>query len=121
MGLRSELQTDIAEAFDTDLFDAVSYLTLNVKTNAVYNPTTGLNTPAVNSTSIRGVLDQYNTLERFNTFIEPTDVKFIVLQNELLDEPKIKDEVVDGIFTYYIIQIEKDPANATMVLHLRRS
>lgn len=121
MGLRSEIQEAISEAFDLDLADAVSQVTHNSMTGSTYDTATGLNTLTYTSNTIRGVFDGYSQLERFNSYIQPTDVKFIVLQNELVLIPEIKDEIVDNTTTYKIIQIEKDPANATMVLHLRKS
>ena len=123
MGLREDLQTDLKEAFDEDLADGVKTVVLRKRdqSSTVYDPDTGLSTTPSTDYSTRGIFDEYSTLERFNTQIAPTDVKFIIIANELSIVPGVKDKLIDGTNEYSVIRFEKDPVEATYIIHLRRS
>jgi len=123
MGLREELQSDLKEAFDEDLVDAVKTVVLRKRNKAgtVYDPITGLSNTGFTDYPTRGIYSGYSQLERFNTNIMPTDTAFIILANELDIEPETKDHLVDGTDIYNVIRFSKDPVIATYVLHLRRS
>jgi len=123
VGLREDLQTDLKEAFDEDLADGVKTVVLRKRdqSSTVYDPDTGLSTTPSTDYSTRGIFDEYSTLERFNTQIAPTDVKFIIIANELSIVPGVKDKLIDGTNEYSVIRFEKDPVEATYIIHLRRS
>lgn len=123
MGLRDELQADLAEAFNTDLSDAVTAFT---GTRTVADDTDSgiddwMNPPDTPSASTltytgRGVFTDYSTYELDSDIIDVTDVKLIVLQNEITAEP-IADDKING---YSVIRVSKDPANATYEIQLRQ-
>lgn len=123
MGLRDELQADLAEAFDDDLSDAVTAFT---GTRTVADDTDSgiddwMNPPDTPSASTltytgRGVFTDYSTYELDSDIIDVTDVKLIVLQNEITAEP-IADDKING---YSVIRVSKDPANATYEIQLRQ-
>lgn len=123
MGLRDELQADLADAFNTDLSDAVTAFT---GTRTVADDTDSgiddwMNPPDTPSASTltysgRGVFTDYSTYELDSDIIDVTDVKLIVLQNEITAEP-IADDKING---YSVIRVSKDPANATYEIQLRQ-
>jgi hypothetical protein len=120
MGLRDEIQQDIAEAFDTDLADAVKPFTLHHYERGGYNVSSGsVTSPAESTTESRGVFDSYINYEIFNSAIEPTDIRLIVLMNELLITPRVGDKILESAHTYRIIFVEQDPADASYILTIR--
>ena len=118
MSLRTDIQTDIAAAFDTDLADAVKTLNL-VQIADSYDPTTGVNTPTETAYATRGVLASYKNREFFDRSIEPTDVRAIILTNELSATPEIDDYIEYGTIRYKIISAVADPADAHWELQCR--
>lgn len=123
MGLRDELQADLAEAFDDDLSDAVTAFT-GVRTVAGDTDDGAddwMNPPSETTGSTltysgRGVFTDYSTYELDSDIIDVTDVKLIVLQNEITAEP-IADDKING---YSVVRVSKDPANATYEIQLRQ-
>ena len=123
MGLRDELQADLAEAFDDELSDAV---TAFIGTRTTASDTDAgiddwMNPPGAPSSSTltytgRGVFDGYSTYELNSDIINVTDVKLIVLQNEITAEP-IADDKING---YSVVMVNRDPANATYEIQLRQ-
>lgn len=123
MGLRDDLQADLAEAFDDELSDAV---TAFVGTRTVADDTDSdiddwMNPPDTPTASTltytgRGVFTDYSTYELDSDIINVTDVKLIVLQNEITAEP-IAD---DKINSYSVVRVSKDPALATFEIQLRQ-
>lgn len=123
MGLRDDLQADLAEAFNDDLADAV---TAFIGTRTVASDTDSgiddwMNPPGEPSASTltysgRGVFTDYSTYELNSDIIDVTDVKLIVLQNEITNEP-IADDKING---YSVVMVNKDPASATFEIQLRR-
>lgn len=123
MGLRDDLQTDLAEAFDDELSDAVTAFT-GTRTVADDNDSgidDWMNPPDTPSASTltytgRGVFTDYSTYELNSDIINVTDVKLIVLQNEITAEP-IADDKING---YSVVRVSKDPALATYEIQLRQ-
>jgi hypothetical protein len=123
MGLRDDLQADLAEAFDSDLSDAV---TAFIGTRTTANDTDSgvddwMNPPDTPSASTltysgRGVFTDYSTYELNSDIINVIDVKLIVLQNEITAEP-IADDKING---YSVVRVSKDPALATFEIQLRQ-
>ncbi|MCO7515713.1 hypothetical protein NJF44_10680 [Pseudomonas guariconensis] len=130
MGMREELQADLAEAFDDldGLADAVRPVTGSRIVNGGYDPEIGGTVPA--STihySGRGVFGSYLVKEIDGSRIQTEDVKLLVLQNELFEEqggaatempatPKIGDQVSG----YRVLNVTEDPAQATWTIQLRK-
>lgn len=122
MGLTTDIQTDIALAFDTDLADAVSNLVLehNEKSTGSYSISDGSYTGSLTEATSRGVFGSYEQSELYNSAIEPTDVKLIILQNEISIEPKNKDTIIkENSKSFRVIAVGMDPAKATYVLQVR--
>lgn len=123
MGLRDDLQADLAEAFDDELSDAV---TAFVGTRTVADDTDSdiddwMNPPDTPTASTltytgRGVFTDYSTYELNSDIINVTDVKLIVLQNEITAEP-IADDKING---YSVVRVNRDPALATYEIQLRQ-
>lgn len=130
MGMREELQADLAEAFDDPdgLADAVRPVAGSRTVKGGYDPGIGGTVPA--STfhyAGRGVFGSYVANEIDGTRIQTEDVKLLVLQNELFEgqagavtdvpaAPKIGDQVSG----YRVLNVSEDPAQATWTIQLRR-
>ena len=123
MGITTEAQESIAEAFNTDLADAVKEFTLNQYQRGQYDPSTGNLSGAAfpNSYSSRGVFDSFSQPEILNSAIEPADVKLIVLKNEISVTPKIGDQITETLTSrvYRVIHVFQDPADVIWELQIR--
>lgn len=129
MGMRDDIQADIAEAFDDDLADAVKSFTGTREEAGEYDPATGEAPTEVTEYQGRGVFGAFRQEEIDGQHIRQTDEKLTALQNEvlLLDEqgeatttpatPQV-DDVVDG---KKVAVVNQDPAAATWTLALRRT
>lgn len=122
MGMRDELQEELAAAFNEDLADAVDSFTCE---KLIYSGEFDFETqtyPVVGSESYsgRGVRGNY-----LRDMVKPidyqtTDAKAIVLQNELTGVPQIGDvwQYDDGNFK--VINIGQDPTKSIYVIQLRK-
>lgn len=128
MGLRDELQADLAQAFNTDLADAVAVVDGSRSVPGVYDPEMGGNTPATTlHYAGRGVFGQYKAQEIDGTRIWASDVRLKTLQNELLmteaggmtDTPAAP-AVGDIINGYRVVNVGQDAAKATWTIQLRK-
>lgn len=128
MGIREEIQAELAEAFDDldGLADAVKPVVGVRKVLGEYDPETGTAPEVLITYCGRGVFGSYLTKEIDGSLIQTTDEKLLILQNELfitflatptaiLAEPKIGD-IIGGKRALYISQ---DPAGATWTVQLR--
>jgi hypothetical protein len=124
MGLRSDVQTDVAAAFDTDLSDAVVSFTLRHYTRGGgYDPVTRKTTTRTYTDyTTRGVFDMAKQDEILDSSVEPYAANVIILQNEIEVEPAIGDDIIlSGSTDYYRISIfEQDPAFATYTVKATR-
>ncbi|MDS7931846.1 glutamate 5-kinase [Acinetobacter sp. V102_4] len=121
MGLRDEIQAEIAEAFDEDLADAVHAFTCErvIKTN--WDPKTETHIEVKESYSGRGVLfGSYSQYEIQTLGVLATDKKATVLQNEVSMAPKIDDEWITVLGSFRVIHIRQDPAATIWKCQLRR-
>ncbi|MGQ7247594.1 hypothetical protein ACUN9Y_09665 [Halomonas sp. V046] len=124
MGLRDDIQADIAEAYDSDLADAVRSFTGSREIAGEYDPDTGSSSTTTVTYTGRGVAGGYSVEEVDDQHIRRTDVKISgVLQNELILDadqtpatPKI-DDTIDGML---VVNVGQDPAKATWTIQLRR-
>lgn len=120
MGLHDEITAEIADAFDTDLADAVQQFT-GSRTITTQSDDDWL-TNAVGTTKSqieykgRGVFGGYAEIEVDNESILMTDVKLIALQAEVTGVPKNDDTVND----YKIVAVQQDPASVTFTIQLRK-
>lgn len=117
MGLRDELTADIAEAFDTDLADAVTAFTgTRITGDGAYDPVTEEWTPGTLTYAGRGVFGGFEIDMIDGVNILRTDVKLTALQAEVTETPAV-DDTINGM---KVISIGRDPAGATHSIQLRK-
>lgn len=129
MGMREELQADLADAFSDEdgLADAVKPVAGSRKEAVIYDPGTGKTISTVTTYIGRGVFGSYLSKEVDGSMIQTTDEKLLILQNELFvsiaglvtataAEPKIGD-LIGG---KRALNVSQDPAGATWTVQLRK-
>ena len=123
MGLLSDLQSELADAFDDDLADAVQEFTClkEVKSGTFDFETQTYPTVTTTAYSGRGVLFGNYAKE----LIKPVDYQVddsraIVLQNEVTATPQINDELTTTKGVFKVISMNADPVDATYTLQLRK-
>ncbi|HDS1811581.1 hypothetical protein N5J66_05820 [Pseudomonas juntendi] len=128
MGLRREIQAELARAFDTDLADAVAVVDGSRSVPGTYDPEKGGSMPATTlHYTGRGVFGQYKAREIDGTRILASDVRLKALQNELLvkdgdvvtDVPGIPT-IGDRLSGYRVMNVGQDAAKATWTIQLRK-
>lgn len=122
MGIRDELQEELAAAFNEDLADAVDTFTCE---KPIYSGEFDFETqtyPVVGSESYsgRGVRGNY-----LRDMVKPidyqtTDAKAIVLQNELTGIPQIGDVWQFGDGGFEVKNINLDPTGSIWTCQLRK-
>ncbi|CAM3120628.1 hypothetical protein SAMN04490207_6218 [Pseudomonas gessardii] len=126
MGLRDDIQADLAEAFDTDLADAVFPFTGEYLGPGVRNPITEETTAQPVFYSGRGVLDSYDSRRIDNINIKVGDVMLICLANEITDVPAVghkittQDLLTGQQAVYQLVSPGLDPAKAHYEIQLRK-
>jgi len=127
MGLRDELQADLAEAFNTDLADAVSSVEGSRAVKGPYDPEIGGNPETTVFYTGRGVFGQYKAKEIDGARILATDVRLKALQNELfMQEGGVITAITaipainDRISGYRVVNVGQDAAKATWTIQLRK-
>ena len=98
MGLKDDIQTDVGEAFDFDLSDAVVSFQVVKDNDLDYDPVFGKRGSSSVVGTGRGVLDPLNDQREFDTGILLTDVGFLMLANEVTIEPEVGLAIVDNHF-----------------------
>ena len=123
MGLRDEIQVDIAEAFNTDLADAIDIFTCSkeVQSGDFDFETQTYPTKTVVQYSGRGVL--YGSYRK--DLVKPTDyqvedAKATVLQNEVNETPQIDDVWVTSKGRFRVVNVGSDPSESIWVCQLRK-
>lgn len=123
MGVKDDIQAEVAAAFSTDLADAVDTFTCE---KLIYSGEFDFETqtyPIVGDESYsgRGVL--------FGSYLKDmvkpadyqvTDSKAIVLQNEVTGIPQIGDVWVTSRGGFKVVNIGADPVAATYTIQLRK-
>lgn len=123
MGMRDELQEELAEAFSTDLADAVDTFTCE---KPIYSGEFDFETqtyPVVGSESYsgRGVL--FGSYQK--DLVKPADyqaedAKAIVLQNEVTAVPQIDDVWATSKGDFKVVNIGADPTDSIWTCQLRK-
>ena len=123
MGMRDELQEELAAAFNEDLADAVDTFTCE---KPIYSGEFDFETqtyPVVGSESYlgRGVL--FGSYQK--DLVKPTDyqaedAKAIVLQNEVTAVPQIDDVWATSKGDFKVVNIGADPTDSIWVCQLRK-
>lgn len=128
MGMREEIQAELAEAFDDPdgLADAVKPVVGVRNVQGEYDPDTGATPEVITSYAGRGIFGSYLGKEIDGTLIQTTDEKLTILQNELfitlLDVPTATvaaPEIGDVIGGKRALSVSQDPAGATWTVQLR--
>ena len=126
MGLRSDIQSDLATAFDTDLADAVSTFAGTYMGPGVWDPVNETTTAQPVTYTGRGVLDNYDSKRIDGLNILVGDVLLICLVNEVTDKPAVGHQItVTDLITgqpavYRIVSPGVDPASAHYEIQLRK-
>lgn len=126
MGLREDIQTELAEAFDTDLADAVVPFTGEYLGPGVRNPITEETTAQPVFYSGRGILDSYDSRRIDSINVKVGDVQLICLANETTDIPAVGHKIaVEDLLTgqqatYRVVSPGIDPAKAHYEIQLRK-
>lgn len=118
MGLREDIQTDLAEAFNTDLADAVQPFSGGVTLPGTWDPVTEVaGAPLVIAYTGRGVFDAFKMTQVDGVNIRATDQLLIALTNETIGDIPDIGHKING---FDVINVQLDPAQATYQIQLRR-
>ena len=127
MGLREELQADLAEAFDTDLADAVVDFSGEYMGPGDWDPVEEVSTAQPLSYTGRGVLSRYEDRRIDNINILVGDLRLTALANEVTDTPDVGHKITapdlmdrSKQVVYLVKSVRSDPASATYRLQLRK-
>lgn len=127
MGIRDELQTEVAAAFDTDLQDAVNEFTGSYKVRNVWDPVTETGSETQMNYTGRGVLARYKLRRIDGVNILHGDLKLTALVNEVTDKPAVGhfvtalDPITGVLQRYEVITAAADSAGAAYSIQLRRA
>lgn len=118
MGMREEIQADLAEAFDSDLADAVVPFSGGITLPGTWDPVEEVSTdPVVIAYTGRGVFDGFKVEQVDGVNIRATDQLLIALTNETIGGiPDIGHKIND----FDVINVQKDPAGAHYEIQLRK-
>ena len=127
MGIRDELQTEVAAAFDTDLQDAVNEFAGSYTVRGAWDPVTETGIETQVTYSGRGVLARYKLRRIDGVNILHGDVKLTALVNEVTDKPAVghiitaPDPITGELQRYEVITASSDSAGAAYSIQLRRA
>lgn len=126
MGMRDEIQEELAAAFDDDLADAVNEFDGLYVIQGEWDPITETGGETQVTYTGRGVLDSYSLDRIDGVNILSGDMLLIALKNEVTDKPRVDhtittiDLVTELQQQYKVISVNADPAQAHYELQLRR-
>lgn len=127
MGLRDELQADLAEAFNTDLADAVLAFTGEYMGPGDWDPVEEVSTAQPVTYTGRGVLSRYEDSRIDNVNILVGDLRLTALTNEVADTPDVGHKITapdlmdrSKQVVYLVKSVRADPASATYRVQLRK-
>jgi len=123
MGLRDEIQADIAEAFNTDLADAINPFTCIRITKGNWDPVEETYDETRFEYSGRCVFGFYNQQEVVKSTvlnILETDRKATLMQSEVTAEPLVDDEWQLNDGKYRVMHKKQDPAGVSWTIQLRK-
>jgi hypothetical protein len=119
MGIREEIQADMAEAFDTDLADAVLPFTGGITLPGAWDPVTETGgDPVVIAYSGRGVFDSFKIAQADGVNIRATDQLLIALTNETIGGTPDIGHKING---FDVVNVQLDPAGAHYEIQLRKT
>jgi len=119
MGLREEIQADMAEAFDTDLADAVRPFSGGVTLPGGYDPVSEeVLAPVIIAYTGRGVFDAFKIAQVDGVNIRATDQLLIALTNETIGGAPDIGHRING---FDVVNVQTDPAGAHYEIQLRKT
>lgn len=119
MGLREDIQKDLAEAFDTDLADAVQPFSGGVTIPGTWDPVTeSAGPPVVIAYTGRGVFDAFKMEKVDGVNIRATDQLLIALTNETIGDTPDIGHKING---FDVVNVQNDPARAHYEIQLRKT
>lgn len=127
MGIRDELQTEVAAAFDTDLQDAVKDFTGTYTVRGDWDPVTETGSETQVMYSGRGVMARYKLRRIDGVNILHGDLKLTALVNEVTDRPAVghfvmaPEPITCVPQRYEVITAAVDSAGAAYSIQLRRA
>ncbi|MFH8134212.1 glutamate 5-kinase [Pantoea osteomyelitidis] len=127
MGIREEIQTEIAAAFNEELADAVVDFSACYVVRSGWDPVTETGNETIVTYGGRGILAAYALSRIDGVNILKGDVRLIALKNEVSAVPKeghtvtAPDLIIGMHQAYTIISVKVDPAAASYVIQLRRT
>lgn len=126
MGLRDEIQAELAEAFDDDLADAVLPFAGDYIAPGEWDPVEEVSSGGPVTYTGRGVLAKYETRRIDNINILSGDLQLIALTNEVTDRPAEGHTITapdladrSKSVVYLVKGVLVDPASATYQVQLR--
>jgi len=127
MGLRDELQADLAQAFNTDLADAVLAFTGEYMGPGAWDPVNETTTAQPVTYTGRGVLSRFEDSRIDNVNILVGDLRLTALANEVTDTPDVGHKITAPDLmdrtkqaVYLVKSVRADSASATYRLQLRK-
>ena len=119
VGIREEVQRDLAEAFDTDLADAVQPFTGGVTIPGGFDPVAEeVTAPTVIAYTGRGVFDGFDLRKVDGVNIRATDKLLIALTNETVGGVPDIGHKING---FDVVNVQTDPAGAHYEIQLRKT
>jgi hypothetical protein len=90
-------------------------VTIRRITTGAYNPTTGVATPTVSESVIRGLLEDVTERE-INDLIKSTDKKLTIAAADLAYEPAISDQVTVSSRIMQVVEVRKIEQDNTPIV-----
>ena len=118
MGLKDEIDAEVAEVLLGELREALSEFQGERKVNTITKDDwiSGSNSAVTVTYSGKGVFTDYSSREIDDNIIEATDTKLICLQSHLSNTPQ-RDDLING---YRVVNINKDPLDVSYEIQLRK-
>ena len=116
MGIYADVTKDVAEAFDTDLADAVQAITVIDVGLPTYDPVTGINISTETSYTTRGVVTSLTEDDVNDEALVTNGVTILILDAEKsvpAFKTGMKILIGSGSQTYKLITVDPDAANVS--------
>ena len=121
MGIYSDLQADLSEAFSGDLLDATTTLSIVEESVGTYNPATGSPTITETTSIMRCVRLDYGIGENMEDDTSTDFTKILVLDSEkTVAKFSIGVKAILDGFDYIVKGVSIDPTKSSHTLKLRR-
>jgi hypothetical protein len=127
MGIREEIQAEIADAFNAELTDAVVDFDACYVIRSDWDPVTETGNEIIVRYGGRGILAAYALEIIDGVNVLKGDLRLMALKNEVSAVPKeehtvtVPDLVTGQRQTHTIISVKVDPAAVRYVIQLRRA